>query len=202
MKETLSENRKRKILQVQIHAGLTHVCRQIVYNYINKKSQKSSYSRRDKTIQSGQNWMQLCSLPQARDHMSCTKNGLLLFTQVRESSIQIVLMYISSVGSQLSSRMRKNFIPHDIPPGGRSLFVWLAVGHFGRTIIVFLDSSQNHKDQIGLLEFELLSHGTKLGEGDQIVQQDGAAIRTAIAFKNWFTHIRSVFCHGELKTLR
>lgn len=169
------------ISKVQMQAGLTHVSRQTVYNYI-KRSQVFIYKKR----QHHPKWTEMHvanRLSWARDHMSWTTEWTsVIFSDEKRFNLdgpdgyQFYWHCIKNEDELYSTRQM----------GGGSLMVWLAVGYGGRTSLVFLNGRQNHKDYIRLLESELLPYGTELGGEDWIFQQDGAAIHTANGVKHWF----------------
>lgn len=79
----------------------------------------------------------------------------------------MALMDISSVG--FVSRMKKNFISHDIWKGRGGC--WQAIGYGGRTSLT-CNSRLNNKDKIELLESEFLLCSTQLNGLYLILQQD------------------------------
>ena len=64
--------------------------------------------------------------------------------------------------------------------------VQLAIGHRGRTSLVFFSGRQKHTDQIQMLNSKLLSYASELGEVWPF-QQGGTSIHTTIEDKNQFT---------------
>lgn len=169
------------IAKAQNQAGLTHVSRQTVYNYVTRskrfifKKRKHHPKWKQTHINNRLSW--------AKEHMSwMTEWTSVIFSDEKKFNLdgpdgyQYYWHYLKNAEQFYSTRQM----------GGGSLMVWLAVGYGGRTSLVFLSGRQKHTDYINVLDSELLPYGSELGGEEWIYQQDGASIHTAKGVKNWF----------------
>jgi transposase len=70
--------------------------------------------------------------------------------------------------------------------GGGSVIIWAAIGHNGKSDIVFIDKRMNANDYRNLLEDHLDNIKKTIGPKDLIFQQDNAPIHRAKANNKWF----------------
>lgn len=171
------------ISKVHRQTGLTHVCRQTIYNYV-KQSKAFEFKKR-KHHPKWTNKHIVNRLAWAKEHMSwCTEWLSVVFSDEKKFNLD------GPDGSQYYWHCLGNEEQHysTRQQGGGSLMVWLAVGYGGRTCLSFLHGRLKHTDYIHLLQSALLPYGSDLGGEDWIFQQDGASIHTARGVKTWFAN--------------
>lgn len=69
--------------------------------------------------------------------------------------------------------------------GGGGLMVWVAIGWYGKSDIIFIEGNMKSEDYQQVLELGLLPYGGRIGGHNWIFQQDNAPIHTARATKAW-----------------
>ncbi|GBM46774.1 Transposable element Tc3 transposase [Araneus ventricosus] len=149
------KKRRTSIPTAQRESGLTHITRQISFNYVQRSKQFQFKKRKHHP-----KWTKIhiaYRLAWGKKYMSWTTEWTSVifsdekrFNLVGPDGFQYYWHCLKQKEQYYSTRQQ----------GIGSLMVWPAVGFGGRSSLVFIKGRQNHKDYIQQLETELLPYGS------------------------------------------